>query len=966
MTTLRVPWLVLAIVLAGAAPGWSQQGTSQIQGRVVDAQSAVLPGATVVIRNQATGTFRETVSNADGSYFISGVLPGAYTISVDMQGFRKFERRDLQLEVGRTVTLDVTMDVGSLQESVNVTAESPLIDVTSKEVGGNISSHELTELPSPTRNFISFIGLLPGVVANVDPTTFGGDNVSVNGQDARNNNYALDGGNNNDDFVGQRGGMQARPPLETIQEFQVMTSQFDAEFGRTSGAVINAVMKQGSNRLRGSAFTFLQDSALTEKDYFAKKNNLSKPDTKEQQFGGTIGGPIIQNKLHYFGSVERVLIDNGVTVNIPARPEFNKTTAVHDRVWNTVIRADHQINADHTWGVRWLRDSTPQLNKARPDRTFVEQENDVDQTFVGTLSSVLANTRINTMRLTYTRENVKFANPGYADNGGHQELLPPQLNMLTFFDGQASAASSRLDQAWQLVDTFSWFKPGWHGDHDVKFGFQYEYARTFFTNDGNLNGTFTFRTDQPFNANDPRTYPERLSIRVPSRQADTLRAHYTSLFAQDSWKVGTRLNLNLGVRYDLEVMPIDESDNVYFSDPHDYPIDMNNIQPRLGFTYDISGNGRSIVRGGAGRFYDTTYFELISAVVTSGVYSRSFTQNFPANAADPGPSNGQLPTNEFLVNGPVVNRALLDAMFPPGTETKNTGTVTLDNPDRKVPYLDQFTVGYQRQLWTNAAVSADYIHDRGRDQLMNIDLNPGLRVDTTRTGRVVRVDPNYVTSVLQRNNVGETTYDGIQLQFDKRYSQGYSARVSYTAGYIRGNTSAVGTPSSSFQLLGDMRLDLNEGPGDNDRRHLLTVSGTVLVPKLHGVTASGVMRYMSGLPFTILDTNTDPDRNGILFDPLPAGDYTGTGSDAFSTHNDGGRNGARGPDFFQLDTRVGYKFRLGSDRTLDVFAEVFNLTNHTNFATPSGDRRGTDFLVLTAVRTGAIPRTAQFGARYGF
>jgi len=324
---------------------------------------------------------------------VSGVTPGVYKITAELQGFRKFEHSDIILEVGRTVTIDVTMEVGGIAENVEVRGETPLVDVTSKEVGGNISARELTDLPSPTRNFISFIGLMPGVVANVDPTTFGGDNVSVNGQDSRNNNYSLDGGNNNDDFVGQRGGMQARPPLETIQEFQVMTSQFDAEYGRTSGAVINAVMKAGTNQFRGSGFTFLEDSALTAKDYFAKKNNLDKPDTKEQQFGGTFGGPIIHDKLHFFGSVERVLIDNDVTINIPARPEFNKTTAIKDRVWNTVVRGDHQINANNTWGVRWLRDSTPQLNKARPDRTFVEEEDDVDQTTVGTLSSVLGTRR---------------------------------------------------------------------------------------------------------------------------------------------------------------------------------------------------------------------------------------------------------------------------------------------------------------------------------------------------------------------------------------------------------------------------------------------------------------------------------------------------------------------------------------------------------------------------------------------
>jgi hypothetical protein len=248
---------------------------------------------------------------------------------------------------------------------------------------------------------------------------------------------------------------------------------------------------------------------------------------------------------------------------------------------------------------------------------------------------------------------------------------------------------------------------------------------------------------------------------------------------------------------------------------------------------------------------------------------------------------------------------------------------------------------------------------------MSYELNPGVRVDTTRTGRVNRVDASYAASVQQRINAGRTTYDGVQMQFEKRYSQSYSVRAAYTLGYMRGNTPAVGTPVSNFQVLDDFNLDLNEGPGDNDRRHLFTLSGSALVPKT-GVTASWIVRAMSGLPFTVIDSSSDPDRNGILQDPVAAGTYDGTGPEAVTVEFDGGRNGARGPKFFQADIRLGYQFKLGGTRTLNVFGEVFNLTNYTNFGQPGNDRRATDFLTLTAVRTGAMPRTAQFGARFAF
>ena len=284
--------VALALSLT-AASALAQQGSSELRGRVTDEQGAALPGAAIVIRHQQSGIYRQAATTADGGYYLAGVLPGSYELTVELTGFKKLTRRDVKLEVGKTSTIDIALQVGGLAEELTVTAESPIVDITSKEVGGNISERELTDLPSINRNYIGFIGLLPGVIPNISTESFGSDSVSVNGQDSRNNNYLLDGGNNNDDVIGQRAGTQARTPLEAIQEFQVLTNQFDAEFGRTTGAVVNAITKQGTNSFHGSAFAFVQDASLTEKNYFVDKNNLAKPDTKFQQYGFTLGGPIV-------------------------------------------------------------------------------------------------------------------------------------------------------------------------------------------------------------------------------------------------------------------------------------------------------------------------------------------------------------------------------------------------------------------------------------------------------------------------------------------------------------------------------------------------------------------------------------------------------------------------------------------------------------------------------------------------
>ena len=965
---------LVAFTLLGSGPmAFAQQGTTEVRGLVTDAQRAVLPGVTVEVRNQDTGMFRSTISNSDGTYFVSGIVPGRYQITASLQGFKTFQQRDVILSLGRTALLDVRLEVGNVSESVTVSAESPIVDVTSKEVGGNITSRELTDLPSINRNYIGFVGLLPGIVANVSTESFGSDSINVNGQDARNNNYLLDGSNNNDDVIGQRAGTQARTPLEAIQEFQVLTNQFDAEFGRTTGAVINAVTKQGTNQFRGSGFTFLQDASLTMRDYFAKQNDLEKPDTKQQWFGGTIGGPIVKDKAHFFFSVERVLIDEGVTVNVPARTDFNATTAEKTRVWNTLIRFDHQLNSANTWGVRWLREYSPQFNQIINVGTLSatlparREEDDTDQTVVGTLSSVLSNTRVNTLRLAFTQEDVAFANPCFNGNGRNQSACTPQLNYLTFVDGDNSTAQARVNNAYQLENTLSWFVPGKRGDHDLKFGVQFQYTSADSDAQDNMNGTFTFRTNLPFNAADPRTYPERLQIRVPGPSSYFLTARFYSAFAQDKWRMNNKLTLSVGLRYDLEDIPFTEQGTGQIGAAGKAPVDKNNVSPRVGFSYDPSGEGRSAFRGGYGLFFDKTHFELITAILTNSFLSPSFTANFPANAADPGPGAGRLPTDPMLVGGPVVNRDLLDRLYPPGATVANTGAIFVDSPDRRVPYTHQFTFGYERQLGPTMSFNADYVRAIGRDQFMTKDLNAGLRVNTSRTGTIVRPLTQYRNQAInQRINAGETDYDSLQAQFEKRFASGWSSRVAYTLSYSRGNTSGNGIPTSGFQLLDDLRLNLNEGPTDFDRRHNLVVSGSMLVPKTHGMTLSWVARALSGLPFTIQDTTTDPDQNGTLFDPLDSGSYSGNGSNSYSTESDGGRNGARGPGFFQLDTRFGWRLRLGQGRTLDVFGEVFNLTNRANFANPTGDRFSTNFLRLTALREGAVPRTGQLGIRVGF
>lgn len=971
--------VAFGVWLLAAGSVRAQQGTGELRGKVIDAQNAVLPGVTVVAKNEASGQFREVVSGADGSFFMSALTPGSYELTAQLSGFKKYQRGAVRVEVGKTQSVDVQLQVGGIEQEVTVTAESPLVDTTTKQLGGSVQSQELNDVPSFNRNFTSYLSLLPGVTASISTNSFGADSIRVNGQATQNANYMLDGAGNNDNFNNGNGGAQARIPVEAVQEFQLLTSQFDAEFGQSSGGVVNAVSKQGTNLLHGTAFFFDQNQTMTVRDFFAKQQNLAKPEARQYQWGGNLGGPIVKDKLHFFANLERIDQNRGRTININARPELNFTDFTHDNVWNWMVRMDHQINANNTWAVRWLRESSPQTNQlvtTNQTRTTAEQEEDVDWTIVGTLNSVIANTRVNTFKVSYTHEDVFFGNPGFFQTSDQTSLQPSLLHQ-TFTDGASTRANRRQDPAYQVDETFAWFLPGKRGDHDLKFGANYAYLPLHIFNASNQNGTFTFSaSDKDFNAADPRTYPDRFSIRVPGVSDFKVKGTEVGVFAQDKWKVNSRLTASLGLRYDVEIVELDEANNFLFSDASKYPVDKNNLSPRLGASWTLDEAGTAVVRGGWGLYFQKTAFSNFTPLVSDGVISNSFTAVFPANSVDAGPSAGRLPTDPFLVNGPVVNKALLNSLFPSTATRKNTGAVNLDNPDRQLPYARQASIGFEKQLPGAVAVSADYVRLNHRGLIMRQDLNPGVRRSTSRTATVDRINPDFVSSVLELVNSGWADYNGLQTSLQKRSSQGYSFRVSYTFSRGRGIVDSPGATQTinsatvdPVTKVTDLHLENLEGLTGQDRPHILSISGALEVPRTHGLNVSGVVQYNSGTPFTLTDSSTDPDRNGSFQEQLPAGTYSGasTNVNAITVKNRGGINGARGPNFFLTNLRAAYRFKLGGNRSLQAHFDVFNLTNRANFTTPNGDRRdAATFLIVRSILNGGPTRTAQFNIQYRF
>jgi hypothetical protein len=996
----------MLVLLCAAAPALAQQGTAQLGGKITDTQGGAMPGVNIIITNEDSGVVRETVSTADGSYFAAQMVPGRYRISAKLEGFKALDRRGISLTVGETAAVNLVLEVGGLAETLTVTGEAALVDVTTATVGGHISANELSELPSGNRNYMAFVGNVPGTIF-VPSAEFLNDTFQANGQSSAANNIVFDGAGNTDEQRGSNVGGQTRAANESIQEVQIITNQFDAEWGRASGAVVNAVTKSGTNSLTGSAFSFFTGKGVTSKDFFTRVNGFDKPDVGKTEWGFTVGGPIVRNKLHFFGSVERLILRRNWSSSFPTRPSLNLSEAGNEEAWNTLWRIDHQLSNKHTWAFRWLREVAPQFNRFDGNtetKNSYNDETDLDQTLVATLTSVLTDTKVNTFRAGGTLEDTVHSNPAWRalkpeyatcvpcpdDAGADQRSVLPTLTYDSFTIQSATTMDYSLQRSWQFSDTFSWFVPDAKGRHDLKFGAQY--TKTWLSNPNwsNLNGTYNFDHDLEFDVNNPFTYPNRLQVRVPGSLTYDLWMHVYEGFVQDKWQPKAGLTLSFGVRYDLERMPYTQDPaNPYFKGAEaQYPVDKGNISPRIGLVWNPDGQGKSVFRGGYGRFYDRTQLGTVDNFFTDIKYAPSFTASFPQSNNDPGPAAGRMPTEEVLritrlgAMEPRV-RAIIDALYPPGSTVRNTGTVTWDSPDRQQPYFDQITFGYEREFLPGLSLSADYVRMRGSDQFFNPDLNIGNRVNNTRTGTVVRGtdpfrvltqtllpgEPQYVGTVrLLTTAYGYSNYDALNLSVEKRYSNGYSVRGGYSKGYTRGISGGQGdTPQ--FQKNDQLNADQMFGKNGVDRKHVFTMSGRMEIPKTRGLTFSGTLRAMTGSGMTLQDDNIDADQNGILFEPLPAGSYSTAATYGMTdVEFDGKRNGAYGPGYFQLDVRLGYRARLGGRRTLDIFGEAFNVTDRANFGNPGTNRRvATDFLRYTGLVGGTgFPRQLQLGLRLGF
>jgi Carboxypeptidase regulatory-like domain/TonB-dependent Receptor Plug Domain len=385
---------VLSVFVAVCAPAFAQQ-RGAISGKVLDPDGLVLPGATVLITNAATGFTREVVTADTGAFSIPALEPGTYDVAVSMAGFGTAARTGLLLAPGGTITLDLKMTVAGVQESLTVTGEAPLVERSSNQIGGSLSRREIEEVPSNFRNFTGLTQLIPGMTPNPAQSTFEGGQVVANGSPSQQNVYLLDGMYNNDDRLGGSQGTQVRVVLDNIEEYQVLANQYSSEYGGGAGAIINMVTRGGTNDIRGRVYSYFRDETLNARGLFLP-DSQPKPPERTLQAGFGLGGPIIKNRAHFYFTYER---DNEDLAGQKRFPAAAAPLAVDQvgfftvRANNYFARTDLQINDRNFLNVRWLLEDAASkgegfnTNTETPDARVWEADHDT--MWAGTYTSVL-------------------------------------------------------------------------------------------------------------------------------------------------------------------------------------------------------------------------------------------------------------------------------------------------------------------------------------------------------------------------------------------------------------------------------------------------------------------------------------------------------------------------------------------------------------------------------------------------
>jgi hypothetical protein len=962
----RVALTFLFIILCWATPGaFAQGGTGQLSGNVVDANGAIVPGASVKLTSGINAQEREAVTNDSGDFVFALLPAGVYKLEVTASGFRTVVVDEVRVNVTQTTTLPIRLDAATVSGMVTIKADAPLVQQESSQVGRTIEGDTIRQLPLPTRNFQQLLTLSPGTsssVANNTELGRGDAIISVNGQRTTSNNVRINGIDANSIGTNSTPNI-AVPATDSLQEFIVQTSLYDASQGRNAGGNVEAITKSGGNNFHGNAYYFLRNNALNANDFFLNAARRPRPTLTRNQFGGTLGGPIIKDRLFFFGSYQGTRERNGASLNnslmFPIIPpqlrDTNRTAAglaaafglpvasinpvivsvLNARLPNgefaipsaatatglTPISGlsrftENQFNANFDWRLSdnhtisaknffasnptfqanynfaGLGNGVTQLPGTGGSLDIIQDLNSITDTYVIS-PNVVNQARFGFSRLRVTSSAEEpFTAEQFGIKSPLRNLYPgmPTLTVTGLFTlGSSPFAdqSSRIN-SFTYGDTLSVVS----GDHRLRFGGEYRRSQVNFYFNAFSRGQVIFSSFNNF------LLGNGVSIIGSGVFDRALRVNDWSGFAQDDWRVNSRLTLNLGVRYDYYGYPVDTRGRLVNFLPDQFrqgtnaspagppngfvqagngtlagvptvadtlvPTDKNNFAPRAGFAYRLNDSGSLVARGGYGIYYDRfstryantqllNYPYLALAVGLPGIL-RTMSDPFI-----PVPQPGAFPVNPTIPSplsplAPIVGVPISGIFI---------------DPELRTPYVHQYNANVQWEFAHNYLLEVGYVGSKGTKLLQVITLNQpvynrALNVFTAPFGTALSTQKNVAGGIQQVQSSSNSNYNSLQVSVTKRFSRGLQFLSAYTYGKSKDYYSG-GTINELFAVPGDQRdWRTNYGPSDFDRRHRFVTSFVYDLPKLVSESSSarmflnnwqlnGILTLQTGTPFSIVD-----------------------------------------------------------------------------------------------------------------
>jgi hypothetical protein len=962
----------MVLMLVGASRIVSQSNISagELHGRVFDPSGALVPAAIVSARDVSTGVERFVLTDGAGEYRLLALIPGEYEIRIHRPGFRTAVVKNVAITVGQIAPLDTSLELGVETEVLEVSGSTPLVETERTSQSSTIEARAIHSLPIDRRDYLTFALLTPMVADStaladnadyrIKQTPSSG--LSFIGLNGRGNSVSLDGGEAND----AGGGVRSTVSQEAVQEFQVNRSNYSAELGGASGGIINIISKPGSNEIRGSLFSFFRHQALDAGDPFARvlENGgieRTKPPSQRQQFGASLGMPVKRQQTFLFGAFEGLLRDESAVVSLLTDPSIfdlspeqqaivsalpAEAAALLERAletpqstvdlftrnsgvfpfsttsWMGSLRLDHRLPSD-----QFL---------IRFNQADLEETNANVQALVGASRGTEVKLIDPTLLLGWTRTaNSRFINEARVQANYRKfsvaslEKFGPELRIHGYgvFNRDFALPSRNVERRYEIRDTVTHGR----GAHLLKFGAQllvrnvYSESHVFFP------GRFTFG-DLPARVLNPALPPE---LSISALQAFNLGLAQTfqqgfgngsvrttrpwyAVFAQDSWKVGSNMTIDAGIRYELDTRkpPL--------------PTDKNNIAPRLGFAWDPFSDRKTTVRAGYGIFYSPTYFQLDYIVNALNVIDgrRQIAQVF-SSIQTPGPAAAHNIFTTLRMQGviqvPTPVRMITAADLTQfGVSAEHTGpippfTVIFENsPDFVNPYSQHASLTIERRVFGDTSISAGYTYARTLHLPRSRDANLLPAPVDERLGIRVWSNPvrDFVNPAIAQLNVYESaaraSYSGLFIELRRRFSRSLLLNANYT--FSRA-WDEVTDYNVEYQANDQTNLRAERALSAFDQRHKIMAYAVWLAP--WQLELAPVFRSNSGRPFNLLvGSDLNLDRHDTTDRPPFAGRNTGIG-----------------PAFWTLDLRVARDVRLTERWTAQLMVESFNIFNKLNFAT---------------------------------